>query len=120
MHNFRELNVWQKSRNLNKDVYEMSENFPQREQYGIISQIRRSSVSISSNIAEGSARQTTKDFIRFLRIALGSAFELETQLILSTDLGFVDEEKINPIIDQIIEIQKMIIGLERRLAKEGS
>lgn len=66
-------------------------------------------------MAEGSSRQSSKDFVRFLRIALGSAFELETQLILSTDLEFMSEKEIEPLIESIQEVQKMLIGLERNL-----
>jgi len=115
VHNFRELSVWKKSRKLNKDVYNITNEFPQEEKYGLLSQIRRSSISIASNIAEGSSRGSDKDFIRFLRIALGSSFELETQLILSSDLNLIEEFELNNLISEINEVQKMLRGLEKRL-----
>lgn len=87
MHNFRELNIWKKSLDLSVDVYRITEEFPVVEKYNLISQIVRSAVSIPSNIAEGSGRGTNKDFCRFLNIALGSAYELETQLTISNKLG---------------------------------
>ncbi|MCR9249025.1 MAG: four helix bundle protein [bacterium] len=119
MHNFRELNVWKKSRRLTRDVYLISVKFPSEEKFGLTSQIRRSVISVPSNIAEGSSRNTSKDFIKFLRISLGSCFELETQLILAVDLEFVSEETMNPIIEKVQEIQKMLMGLERTLLKES-
>ncbi len=120
MHNFRELQVWKKARILAKEVYLVSTDFPEGEKFGLTSQVRRSMISIPSNIAEGSSRNSSKDFVRFLRIALGSAFELETQLLLSIDLGFTAENKINPVNERIREIQKMLIGLERKLINEKS
>jgi len=120
VHNFRELAVWKKAQLLTKDVYKLSANFPDIEKFGLTSQIRRSTISIPSNIAEGSSRNSSKDFVRFLRIALGSAFELETQLLLSIDLDFTSEEEVNPINDRIQEIQKMLIGLERKLLQAKS
>ncbi|MGB3467181.1 MAG: four helix bundle protein [Cyclobacteriaceae bacterium] len=118
MHNFKELNVWQKARKLTKSVYTLTENFPSDERFGIISQIRRSAISIPSNIAEGSSRNSNKDFIRFLRIAIGSSFELETQLILSFDLDLLEERKLEQVIIEINEVQKMLRGLEKRLTTE--
>ena len=82
--------------------------FPNIEQWGLTSQIRRSSVSISSNIAEGSSRKSTKDFIRFLEISLGSAFELETQIITSKEIGLINEDKLTEINNLITEIQKKL------------
>ena len=120
MHNFRELNVWKKSRILAKEVYLLSSQFPDSEKFGLTSQIRRSAISIASNIAEGSSRKSTKDFARFLRISLGSAFELETQLLLMKDLKFINESEVEPIIQRIQEIQKMLIGLERNLEDSKS
>ncbi|MEL6558041.1 MAG: four helix bundle protein [Bacteroidota bacterium] len=120
MHNFRELRVWKKARTLAKDVYVVSAEFPHEEKFGLTSQVRRSMISIPSNIAEGSSRNSPKDFVRFLRLALGSAFELETQLLLSIDLGFIAETRIIPVNKRIQEVQKMLIGLERKLSSEMS
>lgn len=85
MRNFRELDVWVDARKLVKSVYLLSNQLPQSEKFGLISQINRCAVSIPANIAEGSAKDSQKDFIRFLGISLGSAFELETHIIISND-----------------------------------
>jgi len=85
MHNLQELKIWQKAINLSIGVYEITSNFPKEEKYGLISQIRRSAVSIPSNIAEGAGRNSNKEFVHFLSIANGSAFELQTQLIISNN-----------------------------------
>jgi len=115
MHNFKELKIWQRSRALVKNVYQLTDSFPKSEQYGLTSQINRSSVSIISNIAEGAGRSTEQDFGRFLDIAISSAFELETQLIISVDLGFANNEKVDNIIKELNEIQKMIRGFKKNL-----
>ena len=95
MHNYLELNVWKKARVLVKKVYELTAEFPTDERFGLISQLRRCSVSIPSNIAEGSGRGSNKDFARFLSISMGSAFELETQLWLSLDLEFGSKNEVS-------------------------
>ncbi len=118
MHNFRELQVWQKAINLVKEVYSLSCQFPSEEKYGLTSQIRRSGVSIPSNIAEGCSRESQKDLIRFLRISKGSAFELETQFIIANQLGLIFNEELNTIKYLIVEIQKMLTGLEKKLQQE--
>ena len=82
MHNFKELKIWQKSRVLTKKIYLLIKDYPEEEKFGLVSQIRRSAISIPSNIAEGSGRNSDRDFRRFLNIALSSAFELETQIII--------------------------------------
>ncbi|MCK5169128.1 MAG: four helix bundle protein, partial [Bacteroidales bacterium] len=89
MHNFKELIVWQKARKLVKEIYLILKSFPEDEKYGIISHIRRASISIPANIAEGAGRNTDNDFGRFLDIANGSSFELETLIILSFDLEYL-------------------------------
>jgi four helix bundle protein len=91
MHKYKELIVWQKARILVKDIYILTESFPNSEKYGITSQIQRAVISIPANIAEGSGRGSNKDFSRFLDIAIASAFELETEIILSYDLIFISE-----------------------------
>ncbi len=113
MHNFKELKVWQKSRELAKLVYCIE--LPNEEKYGLTSQIRRSVVSISSNIAEGSSRKSNIDFIRFLNISLGSAYELETQLILCLDLQLIKNIEAQEILENLSEAQKMIHGLIKSL-----
>ena len=108
MHNFKNLKIWQKSRVLVKEVYLVTRDFPIEEKFGLASQIRRSAYSIPSNIAEGSGRNSNKDFSRFLEIALGSAFELETQLILAYDIDYLTEKELTDIQKILQEIQKMI------------
>ncbi len=119
MHNFKELKIWQKSRQLTKEIYLVTQNFPKEEKYDLVSQIRRSSVSIPSNIAEGSGRESKKEFIRFLNISISSAFELETQIIISSDLGYIKEQKYIILIEEINEIQKMIFGLRKSIEKKS-
>jgi len=111
---YRDLIVWQKSLQLCKDVYLVTKNFPKEEIYGLTSQIRRCAVSIPSNIAEGKGRNSDKDFIRFLQIALGSIYELQTQLELAFELSYIDN--INSLIDLSIEIEKMLNSL---ITKKG-
>ncbi len=115
MHNYLELKIWQRSRILVKEVYQLTEMFPKNQQYGLTSQIQRAAVSIPSNIAEGAGRNSKKEFMRFLDIANGSAFELETQLFLSCDLGYVKIEKVETIISELKEIQKMIFRFRSSL-----
>ena len=117
MHNFKELIVWQKARKLVKEIYLILKSFPEDEKYGIISQIRRASISIPANIAEGAGRNTDNDFGRFLDIANGSSFELETLIILSFDLEYLLKSDFENIINKIEEIQKMIYSLRNKMKK---
>jgi four helix bundle protein len=89
-HNFRELTIWKDSMTLTKEVYLLTASLPENEKFGLISQMRRSAVSIPSNIAEGSGRTSEKEFLHFLRVSLSSSYELETQLLLSADLFKID------------------------------
>lgn len=107
MHNFRELKVWQRGMELVVNVYSLIDNFPDSEKYGLASQIKRCSVSIPSNIAEGSGRNTPNDFAHFLNISIGSSNELETQLIIAGKLGFISNTEIEKLISEINEFQKM-------------
>jgi four helix bundle protein len=93
-----------------KDVYLLTSNFPKEEKFGLISQINRCSISIPSNIAEGSSRSSNKEFSHFIKIALGSLFELETQIILSSDFKMINDQDSNIILDKITTLQKMING----------
>ena len=117
MNNFRELNVWKKAMNLVTQIYKFTKFFPKEEQFGLTNQIRRCAVSIPSNIAEGAGRDSSKDFNRFLSISLGSSFELETQLIISKELEYFNNENFRNIEKELIEIQKMIRGLQKSLKK---
>jgi len=115
---FKQLTVWQKSIILVKEIYLLSDNFPRHELYGLSSQMRRSAVSIPSNIAEGKKRKTLKDYIQFLHIASGSAAELETQIIIAKDLykkiDFTRAESI------LVEVQKMLAILIKKLEEVKS
>ncbi|MBK3515926.1 four helix bundle protein [Carboxylicivirga marina] len=117
MHNFRELKVWQKARHLVKDIYLLAKDLPEEEKFGLISQMRRASVSIPSNIAEGTGRRTDKEFGRFLDIAIGSAYELETQLMLCFDLDFITDDTFNELEIKVQEIERMISALRERLSQ---
>jgi four helix bundle protein len=105
---YKDLIVWQKSLQLVILVYKITEKFPSSEIYGITSQIRRSAVSIPSNIAEGSKRRTQKDFSQFIAIASGSGAELETQLEISKRLNFGEKEKYNEIESLLSEVMRML------------
>ncbi len=107
-HNFRELKIWQRSKDLAIEVYTLTKDFPKEEVFGLTSQLRRCSISIPSNIAEGCGRNTTKHLLNYLNISMGSLAELETQMIISIELKFITTEKGNSILKEIDEIQKMI------------
>ncbi|MEP1095762.1 MAG: four helix bundle protein [Cyclobacteriaceae bacterium] len=117
MHDFKKLDVWEKSMKLAEEVYSITNQFPDGEKYGLTSQMRRCSVSIPSNIAEGAGRNGDKEFANFLSISLGSAFELETQLLLSARLKFVEETIIENILVELDSICKMLHVLKKRLTK---
>lgn len=108
---FEKLQVWQKSRETSLKIYKTTANFPSEEKFGITSQMRRSAISISSNIAEGAGRNSSKDQARFTEIAFGSALELLNQIILSKDIGFITEEKYIEIRQDLTEITAMLDGL---------
>ena len=114
-HNFKNLNIWKNSIELANEVYSITEAFPKSEEFGLKSQIRRCSVSVASNIAEGSSRTSNKDFNRFLEISLGSLYELQTQLIISSNRNYVELEKLEIIEHKITELQKMISGFQKNL-----
>jgi len=116
MHDYRKLEIWNRSMDLVIDIYKSASNFPIDERFGIISQIKRSAVSIPSNIAEGCGRGTDKQLMHFLDIAIGSAFELETQIEISQRLEFIGNEKASSIRNRIQEISKMINGFKRSLS----
>jgi four helix bundle protein len=111
MRNFKELEVWKESRVLAKDIYLLTNSLPQDEKFGLISQIRRCVISIATNIAEGSAKDSQKDFLRYLQISLGSSFELESHLLLCVDLQLLTKEPTSNHLDNIERIQKRISSL---------
>jgi len=113
--NYKELNVWQKSYDLCLNIYRITAKFPNEEKYGLTSQIRRSAVTIPSNIAEGYGRKTTVDYIRMLYIAYGSVCELETQILLAGDLGFIEKGELGTAKKYIAEIERMLKALIKSL-----
>ena len=115
MNNFRELKVWQRAIDLATLIYSLTKSFPESEKYGLTSQLQRAAISVSSNIAEGSGRQTKPDFKHFLSIALGSLYEIESQLAVSQKLNYISEEAVNTAISEVTEIQKMIYSLRSKL-----
>jgi four helix bundle protein len=120
MRNFRSLEIWKRAIALSRDVYLLTKNFPESEKYGLSMQIRRAVVSIASNIAEGSARSSQTDFARYLEIALGSAFEVETQLEIAKLAGFIDDDECNTLISGIHVLQKQINQLITKIRKPAA
>ncbi|QEK52951.1 four helix bundle protein [Pedobacter aquae] len=118
MHNFRQLNIWKDARAIVKDVYLLTSKFPVDERFGLISQINRCAISVPSNIAEGSARGTNKDFAHFLKMSLGSLYELETQLFLAADLNMISES--DEIFERIIILQKMVVNFIKTLKEQST
>lgn len=112
---YKGLIVWQKSIALVKLVYRLTSRFPSEEKFGLVSQMRRASVSIPSNIAEGQARRTTGDYVRFVSHAEGSLAELETQLIISIELGLTTDAETKDCFELVSEVRKMLNGLRRSL-----
>ncbi len=107
MHRFIGLEIWKKNRLFCSEIYNITSNFPESEKFGLTNQLRRASVSIPSNIVEGSSRQSNKNFARFLQITLGSAYEIETQLLIASDLGFINNEESEKLSKNLEFIIKM-------------
>ncbi|WP_373056945.1 four helix bundle protein [Zunongwangia sp. H14] len=101
------MEIWKKSRSFCKDIYKVTEDFPEGEKFGLVNQLRRASVSIPSNIAEGASRDSAKDFSRFLQIAIGSCYEIETQMLIANDLGFLSKEHLLDLRSKLEAIIKM-------------
>ncbi|GAA4974239.1 four helix bundle protein [Algibacter aquimarinus] len=108
MHKFKDLEIWKRSRLFCSQIYSMTSKFPDSEKLGLTNQLGRASVSIPSNIAEGSSRKSNKDFSRFLEMTLGSAYEIETQILIAYDLRFISELELNDLDKELTEIIKMI------------
>ena len=117
--NYKDLNVWQKSYELCLKIYVLTAKFPKEERYGLTSQLRRSVVSIPSNIAEGYGRKTTADYIRMLYISYGSVCELETQVLLAGDLGFIEKGELSTAKKDIEEIERMLKALIKSLENKS-
>jgi four helix bundle protein len=116
MNSYRDLIVWQKSMVFVTELYKVSSHFPEAEKFGLLSQVRRSAVSIASNIAEGYGRNYTKDYIRFLQIARGSLFECQTQLEIGLNLGYLTHQDFTGITNISLEIEKMLNSLINKLS----
>jgi len=115
MKTHKDLDVWNKAIDFVSDIYMLTKTFPKEELYGLTSQIRRAAISIPSNIAEGAARTSSKEFSQFLSIALGSIAETDTQLIISNNLNYINEQQLNKLSSKLTDIRKMILGLKKHL-----
>ena len=113
--NYKDLKVWQKSYKLCLEIYRITTKFPKEEKYGLTSQIRRSVVSIPSNIAEGYGRKTTLDYIRMFYISYGSVCELETQILLAGDLDLIEKSELGKLKKDIAEVERMLKALIKSL-----
>ena len=117
MQRFTELKVWQQAHALVLEIYPLSARFPTEERFGVVSQLRRAAASVASNIAEGSKKASNADFARLLNIAEGSVAETEYFLILSRDLGYVDEPTVEPMFERVAELARMLHGLRMKVAE---
>ncbi|MBG6131947.1 four helix bundle protein [Aquimarina sp. EL_43] len=115
MRDFKELKVWKESHKLCLLIYELTKRFPDDERFGIISQLRRASTSVPTNISEGCGHDSNKEFARFLRIASGSISEVEYLLILSKDLGYLEKEQANDLLNKVVFIRKMLFNLVKAI-----
>lgn len=115
MRDFRKLDVWMQALLFVKKVYDITHTFPQKEQYGLVSQMNRCAVSMPSNIAEGCSRKTSADFSRFLEIALGSSFELETQVEVSYIIAYINRDQYTSLMQELHIIQKRINALKNSI-----
>ncbi len=115
MNNFRELVVWQKSIAYVIKIYEVTRDFPNEEKFNLVSQMQRAATSVPSNIAEGAGRNTNISFKHFLTISIGSTHELETQIIISKQLGYINEDSYGPLVADLNSIQKMLYALHNSL-----
>ncbi len=120
MKNYKELHIWQKGIEIVKQVYLLTKQFPDSEKFGIVSQITRAAVSIPANIAEGSSRNSDKDYARFLQLSLGSAFEVQTYLVIAKELNFVNIDSINKVEILLEEEIKMIHRFINTLNKNNN
>ncbi|MCA9386857.1 four helix bundle protein [Candidatus Dojkabacteria bacterium] len=112
---YNNLQIYKRALALSKEVYVVTNEFPSDERFGLISQIRRAAVSVFSNIAEGSARGSNKDFSRFLSMAVGSITEVQAQFEFAVSMSFISQEKVKHILDEIIEVRKMITSYQNKI-----
>ncbi|MEM7227416.1 MAG: four helix bundle protein [Planctomycetota bacterium] len=116
MQDYQRLRVWQSSHKLTLLIYHLTRSFPDSERYGLSSQIRRSAISVESNIAEGCGRRSNADFARFLNIAFGSANECECQALIARDLGLIDHARYDLVNGLTTDVKRMLSGLLKRVA----
>jgi four helix bundle protein len=114
---FQDLEIWQRGIDLAEEMYRVSESFPTTERFGLTSQMRRASVSVVSNIAEGWGRGSRADFIRYLTIARGSLYELITQLTIARRIGYIDPDRASELCDEMAVLSRMLLGQIRALRK---
>jgi four helix bundle protein len=114
--NHKDLDVWKRSMDLVEEIYKATSNFPSSEIYGLTNQLRRASVSIPSNIAEGAARKGNKELLYFINVAIGSVAEIETQLLIAVRLEYMNED--NTIFESAIEVRKLLLGFRNYLNKK--
>lgn len=115
INSYRDLKVWQAGMDLAEQVYKLTQAFPKQETYGLSSQIQRAAVSVHSNIAEGHGRDSTKEYLHFLSVALGSLHEVETQLILAGRLKYLDQKDLDLVLARMDEAGRMLRGLQKSL-----
>jgi four helix bundle protein len=119
MRDFRSLKVWERGHKLTISIYDLTASFPKEEQYGLTNQMRRSSVSIATNIAEGCGRNGERELVRFLNISMGSASELEYLLFLARDLGLLTDTVYEKLSDEVVEIKKMLTSFIQKLKADS-
>ena len=117
MHNYRELKFWSYSKALAVNIYDKTQNFPDSEKFGLTSQLRRAAVSVPSNIAEGSGRQSNKEFVRFLNIATGSLYELEAQLEIANEIGFLSNGNFESLNKQVSTVIQMMTKFKVKISR---
>lgn len=115
MKTFRDLSIWQKAMNLVTNTYQITEKFPKEELFGLTSQIRRSAISLPSNIAEGYGRDSNKELLRFINIAIGSLFEFQTQIEIAKNINYLNENEFKNLYEETRELEAMIISFSKRL-----
>jgi four helix bundle protein len=119
MQDYRNLKVWQKAHLLVLEIYQVTSRFPRSERFGLTAQLKRAAISVPSNIVEGSARDSAKEFLRFLRIAFGSCSEVEYQVFLAADLGYLSPRDYEKIYTQVGEVKRMLNGLIMAIQKDA-
>lgn len=119
MSDFKKLLIWQKSMSLITKIYISTNNFPKEEIFGLTSQIRRSSISIPSNIAEGLGRESNKEFLRFLNISIGSLFEMQTQLEIAKNIAYLNENEFNILYEDSREVERMLVSFMKKIKERN-